>query len=114
MAGPMGRGPGRGRDFSEKQKPKDIKATIKKLSRYISYNKKLFISSISVILVVTILNLIAPILQSEALGSITLDEFNKINPDGFKTYLTTSGKFAVFDSLPEVFLWVTEKLKKRL
>ena len=23
MAGPMGRGPGRGRDFSEKQKPKD-------------------------------------------------------------------------------------------
>ena len=43
MAGPMGRGPGRGRDFSEKQKPKDIKATIKKLSRYISYNKKLFI-----------------------------------------------------------------------
>ena len=78
MAGPMGRGPGRGRDFSEKQKPKDIKATI----------KKLFISSISVILVVTILNLIAPILQSEALGSITLDEFNKINPDGFKTYLT--------------------------
>ena len=77
MAGPMGRGPGRGRDFSEKQKPKDIKATIKKLSRYISYNKKLFISSISVILVVTILNLIAPILQSEALGSITLDEFNK-------------------------------------
>ena len=88
MAGPMGRGPGRGRDFSEKQKPKDIKATIKKLSRYISYNKKLFISSISVILVVTILNLISPILQSEALGSITLDEFNKINPDGFKTYLT--------------------------
>ena len=89
MAGQMGgRGPGRGRDFSEKQKPKDIKATIKKLSRYISYNKKLFISSIAVILVVTILNLIAPILQSEALGSITLDEFNKINPDGFKFYLT--------------------------
>ena len=29
MAGPMGRGPGRGRDFSENQNPKDIKATIK-------------------------------------------------------------------------------------
>ena len=88
MAGPMGRGPGRGRDFSEKQKPKDIKATIKKLSRYISYNKELFISSIAIILVVTILNLIAPILQSQALGAITLDESERINQDGFKFYLT--------------------------
>ena len=35
MAGPMmGRGPGgRGRDFSMKQKPKDLKAPLKKLTR---------------------------------------------------------------------------------
>ena len=88
MAGPMGgRGPGRGRDFKEKEKPKDIKATIKKLMKYIGYNKKLFISSLVVILIVTILNLIAPVLQSEALGTITLNENNQINPEGFKYYL---------------------------
>ena len=48
MAGPMmGRGPGggRGRDFSIKQKPKDLKATLSKLIRYISFNKNLFILS---------------------------------------------------------------------
>ena len=47
MAGPMmGRGPGRGHhNFKEKEKPKDIKATMTKLGRYIGYSKKLFISS---------------------------------------------------------------------
>lgn len=88
MAGPMGgRGPGRGRDFKEKEKPKDIKATMKKLLRYIGYSKKLFISSIIIILIVTGLNLITPVLQSEALGAITLDENNNINPDKFSLYL---------------------------
>ena len=89
MAGPMmGRGPGgRGRDFSIKQKPKDLKATLNKLIRYISFNKNLFIISISTLLITAILNLIAPILQSNALGAITLDENNNINPDGFFTNL---------------------------
>ena len=88
MAGPMGgRGHGRGRDFKEKEKPKDIKATMKKLLRYIGYSKKLFISSIIIILIVTGLNLITPVLQSEALGAITLDENNNINPDKFSLYL---------------------------
>ena len=90
MAGPMmGRGPGgRGRDFSMKEKPKDLKNTLKKLTRYIGYNKKLFICLISSLLIVTILNLIAPVLQSNALGSITLDENNKIDKDGFSLNLT--------------------------
>lgn len=88
MAGPMGgRGPGRGRDFKEKEKPKDIKATMKKLLRYVGYNKKLFISSLIVILIVTGLNLLAPVLQSEALGAITLDENKTINEKGFMFYL---------------------------
>ena len=90
MAGPMmGRGPGgRGRDFSMKQKPKDLKATLKKLTRYIGYNKKLFISLVTSLLIVTVLNLIAPVLQSNALGSITLDENNMIDKDGFSLNLT--------------------------
>ena len=90
MAGPMGgRGPGgRGRDFSVKEKPKNIKETVKKLTRYIGYNKKLFISSLVIILIVTGLNLLAPVFQSEALGAITLDESNNINPSNFKLYLT--------------------------
>ena len=85
----MGRGPGgRGRDFSMKQKPKDLKATLKKLTRYIGYNKKLFISLVTSLLIVTVLNLIAPVLQSNALGSITLDENNMIDKDGFSLNLT--------------------------
>ena len=91
MAGPMRApgtgGPGRGHNFREKEKPKDLKATLKKLSRYIGYNKKLFISSIVVILIVTGLNLLTPIFQSEALGAITLDENNTINKDRFHTFL---------------------------
>jgi len=31
-----------------------------------------------------------------------------------KTYLTTSGKITHFVVFPEVFLWVTEKIKKGL
>ena len=89
MAGPMGGpGRGRGRDFKEKEKPKDLKGTLKKLTKYIGYSKKLFISSIAVILVVTVLNLINPILQSEALGAITLDENKNINPERFNLFLT--------------------------
>ena len=42
--GPM-RGPGRGRDFSVKEKPKNLKGTLKKITKYIGYSKKLFISS---------------------------------------------------------------------
>ena len=87
MAGPM-RGPGRGRDFSPKEKPKNLKETLKKLTKYIGYSKKLFISSLVIILMVTGLNLITPVLQSEALGSITLDENNQINVDKFKLFLT--------------------------
>ena len=88
MAGPMGgRGPGRGRDFKEKEKPKDIKSTMKKLMRYIGYSKNLFISSLIVILIVTGLNLLTPVLQSEALGAITLDENNNIDTNKFSLYL---------------------------
>ena len=85
MAGPMmGRGPGRGHhNFKEKEKPKDIKATMTKLGRYIGYSKKLFIASITIILIVTGLNLLTPVLQSTALGAITLDENNNINPEKF-------------------------------
>ena len=85
--GPM-RGPGRGRDFSVKEKPKDLKATLKKITKYIGYSKKLFFSSLVIILIVTGLNLLTPVLQSEALGSITLDDNNQIQPDKFNLFLT--------------------------
>ncbi len=88
MAGMMGNKGGRHHDFKEKQKPKDIKTTIKKLMRYIGYQKKLFISSIIVILIVTGLNLLAPVIQSDVLGAITLDENNQINENKFNIYLT--------------------------
>ena len=105
MAGPMmGRGHGgRGRDFSIKQKPKNLKETMKKLFKYIGYNKFLFISSIVFILLTTGLTLLAPVVQSNALGAITLDENNKINPEGFKFFLILLIIIYIFESVFSFF-----------
>lgn len=74
IGGPIGR-PGRGPGpVMSVEKPKNAKGTLKKLLSYIGSSKYLFISLALVMVVITVLNLIAPALQQKAIDLITLTE----------------------------------------
>lgn len=65
---------GRGPRMMLVEKPKNMKGTVKRLSKYIGANKKIFFVLIISVIVVTILNLIGPYLQGEAIDAITVGE----------------------------------------
>lgn len=73
------RGPGRGgpRGVMIIEKPKDGKKTLKRLLKYIGSNKYLFISLLTMALFVSILTLIGPYLQGEAMDVLTITPTNK-------------------------------------
>ena len=84
---PMGR-PGRGPGpVMTVEKPKNTKGTLKKLLSYIGNSKYLFISLTFVMLVITVLNLVAPALQQKAIDLITLTD-NRLTVDR-KAFLST-------------------------
>lgn len=74
------------------EKPKNAKVTLKRLIGYIGKNKYLMILLLSVMLVVTVLNLVAPFLQGQAIDKITLSD-DRINVDieGMIFYLIALG-----------------------
>lgn len=65
----MGRGPMRQMVV---EKPKNGKATFKKLLKYIGSSRKIFIALLVLTCIVTILSLVGPYLQGEAMGVITI------------------------------------------
>lgn len=71
---PMGRGPIRGAMIVEK--PKNGKQTFKKLLKYIGSSKKVFIILLVLTFLVSILSLVGPSLQGDAMGSITITKDN--------------------------------------
>lgn len=74
IGGPVGR-PGRGPGpVMQVEKPKNAKGTLKKLLSYIGSSKYLFISLAVVMVIITVLNLVAPALQQQAIDLITLTE----------------------------------------
>ena len=79
--GPPGRGPRGARPI---EKPKNLKNTIKKVSKYIGYHKSLFITLIVLILLVTGCGLLAPVIQSEIINKLTI-----IN---LREFITADGK----------------------
>lgn len=72
----MGRGgPGRmGRTFAFAEKPKEAKKTLKRLSRYLGNNRFLFGGLLVISMILTILALIIPILQGNAIDAIIIRE----------------------------------------
>ena len=74
QAMPMGRGPMRGAMIIEK--PKNGKETFKKLLRYIGSSKKVFITLLALTFLVSILSLVGPSLQGDAMGAITITKDN--------------------------------------
>lgn len=65
---------GRGPRMVFVEKPKNMKGTLKRLTGYIGANKKLFFMLIVSVLIVTVLNLLGPYLQGEAIDAITIGE----------------------------------------
>ncbi len=56
------------------EKPKNVKATLKKIISYIGKNKALLIGMLAVMLAATLLNIIAPSLQANAIDAVTVTE----------------------------------------
>lgn len=71
---PGGRGPGGPGMGMPKEKPKDSKKTLLRLLSYLGKNKALLIGMITMVLLVTVTQLIGPILQREAFDSMTITE----------------------------------------
>ncbi len=71
-----GRGPGRGGPGGPmiREKPKNAKATIRKLIHYIAKSKYLILVILCTTLITTGLNLLGPMLQGRAIDTITLSE----------------------------------------
>ncbi len=89
MGPPMGR-PGRGPGpVMHVEKAKNTKGTLKKLISYIGSSKYLFISLAVVMIVITVLNLVAPALQQKAIDLITLteDRLTVDRPEFFRTLI---------------------------
>ncbi len=73
--GPMGRGP---RNMMPIEKPKNLKATVKKLLKYIAYNKTMFFALFAIMLIVTISNLVQPIIQATIINLLTSIQMGNI------------------------------------
>lgn len=59
-----------------KEKPKDVKKTLKRLVGYIGASKYLFFSLLAMVIITTLFNLVGPYLQGIAIDSITIDVAN--------------------------------------
>ena len=108
IGGPMGR-PGRGPGpVMSVEKAKNTKGTLKKLISYLGSSKYLFISLAVVMVVITVLNLVAPALQQKAIDLITLteDRLTVDRPEFFRTLiilLITYGISALFTYFQGLF-----------
>lgn len=73
-------GPGRGgpgarhADLLKREKPKNIRLTLGKLLKYIGRSKYLFFALLAVMLIITVLGLLAPMIQQIAIDCITPSE----------------------------------------
>ena len=76
--GPMGRRPGGPRNMMPVEKPKNLKAVVKKLVKYIAYNKTMFFALFAIMLVVTISNLVQPIIQATIINLLTSVQMGNI------------------------------------
>ncbi len=80
--GPGRRGPG---GPMVREKPKNMKATLKKLIRYIGRSRYLLIMLLVLVSVIAALHLAGPALQAEAISAITIDD-NQFHVDFDKLY----------------------------
>lgn len=93
----VGRGPGRGpggpRPPMNKEKPKNMMDTLKRLFRYLGSSKYMLISLLAIMLVSTLLTIAAPLLQGNAIDTITVDASGNVslNWEGLVYWLVLLG-----------------------
>lgn len=68
--GPRGGGPG---GPMVREKPKNVKGTFRKLTKYIGKNKYLLFALVILVTLISLLNLAGPALQASAISSMTID-----------------------------------------
>ena len=98
---PMHRGPG---PVMNVEKATDVKGTLKKLVKYIGSSRKIFITLIFVMLVITALNLVAPSLQQKAIDAISVQGENGIYVD-FPRLGTMLALMLLVDVLNSIFTY---------
>jgi len=68
------------------EKPKNLRATLSRILTYIGKNRRLIIAMLAVMLVATLLNVIAPTIQANAIDSIA-----KLDANALVTWLVVLG-----------------------
>ena len=100
---PMGPGSRKGGPQSARltmEKPKNAGATLKKLIKYIGRNKYLFFALIAIMLIITLLNLAAPMIQQIAIDCITITKKRtSVDFSGLGKTLVLLGIVYLFSSL---------------
>ena len=112
---PGGRGPGGPGMGMPKEKPKNSKKTLLRLLSYLGKSKALLIGMIVMVLLVTLTQLISPVLQREAFDTMTITETNlKINFDSLIKIITSMGIVYVFGVVFNFFQgWISATLSQQ-
>lgn len=114
MGRPGGRGPGGGMGMP-KEKPKNGKKTLVKLLAYLGKSKALLAGLVLSVLAMTLLQLLSPVLQQQAIDSMTLSE-NLLNVDFEKLFgtLTLMGiVYAVSVAFNFIQGWISATLSQQ-
>lgn len=94
------RGSGRNSAMMNVEKPKNMRKTLGRLLGYIGANKYIFLSLIIVMVFITLLNLLAPTIQGEAIDLITItDKRLVIDFDAFTKMLAILGVVYIASSM---------------
>ena len=117
--GPPGRpggGPGRGPGMGmPKEKPKNSKKTILRLLSYLGKSKALLIGMISMVLLMTLTQIISPMIQKEAIDCITITESQlHVDFEGLKKALVSMGIIYAFGVVFNFFQgWISATLSQQ-
>ncbi|MBE6892315.1 MAG: ABC transporter ATP-binding protein [Ruminococcaceae bacterium] len=117
--GPPGRpggGPGRGPGMGmPKEKPKNSKKTIVRLLSYLGKSKALLIGMISMVLLMTLTQIISPMIQKEAIDCITITESQlHVDFEGLKKALVSMGIIYAFGVVFNFFQgWISATLSQQ-
>lgn len=117
--GPPGRpggGPGRGPGMGmPKEKPKNSKKTIVRLLSYLGKSKALLIGMISMVLLMTLTQIISPMIQKEAIDCITITESQlHVDFEGLKKALISMGIIYAFGVVFNFFQgWISATLSQQ-
>ncbi len=104
--GPGGRGgPGGMNARIMREKPKDVRGTVRKLMKYLGHSRYLMLLLLLAVLASTALNLAAPALQGKAIDAIALDPENgklSVDFDTLVRMLTWMGVVYIFSALAQL------------